>query len=161
MWSLKSSVQIIWHFTPPKNPHNCKVLEVMVKATKRSLKSLCCYLLFNIDKPQTFVAATASVEWQTSDESQSQQWHSCPNSYKLNFLIDNLDCAVSTDQIDIPVWEWQVVQSVMKKFWKCISRNWGYQTMEICQTQCQSWRSCFASRERCGARLATSCHERG
>ena len=34
-----------------------------------------------------------------------------------NFLIDNLDGAVSTDQID-PVQRWQIVQLIVKKFWR-------------------------------------------
>ncbi len=28
------SAQLIGHLTPPKDPHNCKVCEVMVKATR-------------------------------------------------------------------------------------------------------------------------------
>jgi hypothetical protein len=110
MWSLESSVQIIWHLTPLKNPHNCKVLEVIVKATRRSLKSLCCYSHFNLDKPLNFVAAKALL---LSGRPLTRIKVLTVN----NFLIDDLDGAVSTGQIDNPVRQWQIVKSVMKMLW--------------------------------------------
>jgi hypothetical protein len=48
--SIELSEQIIWRFTPLNNPHNCEVYDVMVKAIKRSLKRLNCFLDLNLEE---------------------------------------------------------------------------------------------------------------
>jgi hypothetical protein len=111
------SSQVIWRFTPPYGPHHGGVYEVMVKATKRSLDSICRYPDLDFDEFQTFVAATASLlngRPLTRVNVKTGTQILTPNS----FLFGNLGGAVTTDRIDCPVRRWQIVMSTIKKFWK-------------------------------------------
>jgi transposase len=111
------SSQVIWRFTPPYGPHHGGVYEVMVKATKRSLDSICRYPDLDFDEFQTFVAATASLlngRPLTRVNVDTGTQILTPNS----FLFGNLGGAVTTDRIDCPVRRWQIVMSTIKKFWK-------------------------------------------
>jgi hypothetical protein len=87
----------------------------MAKATKRSLDSICHYPDLDLDRFQTFVAATASllnVRPLTRFKVNNRTQILTPN----NLLFDDVGRAVTTDQINCPVRRWQIVMSAIKKF---------------------------------------------
>ena len=86
----------------------------MAKATKRSLDSICHYPDLDLDRFQTFVAATASllnVRPLKRVKVNNRTQILTPN----NLLFDDVGRAVATDQIDCPVRRWQMM-SAIKKF---------------------------------------------
>jgi hypothetical protein len=109
--------EINWHFTPPHGPHHGGVYEVMVKAAKRCLKSLCAHPDLNLDEFTTFVVRTASMlngRPITKVVEDGESTILTPN----HFLIGNLGGAVSTIRINDPVKRWHQVQHLLDKFWK-------------------------------------------
>ncbi len=109
--------EINWHFTPPHGPHHGGVYEVMVKATKRCLKSLCTHPDLNLDEFITFVARTASMlngRPITKVVEDGESMILTPN----HFLIGNLGGSVSTTRVSDPVKRWHQVQHLLEKFWK-------------------------------------------
>jgi hypothetical protein len=113
----KVSAAINWHLTPPYGPHHGGTYEIMIKATKRCLKSFCRHPDFTLDEFQTFVARAASMlngRPITKVVEDGESMILTPN----HFLIGNLGGAVSTARIDNPVKRWQKVLSQLKAFWK-------------------------------------------
>jgi hypothetical protein len=114
---LRVSVTINWHFTPPHGPHHGGIYEIMVKATKRCLKSLCTHPDFSLDKFTTFVVRTASMlngRPITKVIEDGESMILTPN----HFLIGNLGGAVSTTRLDNPKKRWHHVQKQLTLFWK-------------------------------------------
>lgn len=113
----KVSASIEWHFTPPHGPHHGGVYEIMVKATKRCLKSLCAHPDLNLDEFTTFVVRTASMlngRPITKVIEDGESMILTPN----HFLIGNLGGAVSTIKLDNPRKRWHYVQKQLAIFWK-------------------------------------------
>jgi hypothetical protein len=113
----KRHAEINWHFTPPHGPHHGGVYEIMVKATKRCLKSLCAHPDLNLDEFTTFVVRAASMLNRrpiTKVVEDGESMILTPN----HFLIGNLGGAVSTIRVNDPVKRWHQVQHLLDKFWK-------------------------------------------
>ena len=111
------SATINWHFTPPHGPHHGGIYEIMVKATKRCLKSLCAHPDFSLDEFTTFVVRTASMlngRPITKVIEDGESMILTPN----HFLIGNLGGAVSTTRLDNPKKRWHYVQKQLVLFWK-------------------------------------------
>jgi hypothetical protein len=109
--------EINWHFTPPHGPHHGGVYEIMVKATKRCLKSLCAHPDLNLDEFTTFVVRAASMlngRPITKVVEDGKSMILTPN----HFLIGNLGGAVSMVRVNDPVKRWHQVHHLQEKFWK-------------------------------------------
>jgi hypothetical protein len=111
-----TKTQVNWHFTPPKGPHHGGIYEIMVKCTKRALKSLCHYPDVNMDQFRTFVSRCAALIngrplTRTIVDGQTQVL--TPN----HFLLGSLGGAVETDAHSVTK-KWHAIHSLLSRFWK-------------------------------------------
>jgi len=119
----QTKANVKWTFTPPKGPHHGGIYEIMVKATKRCLKSLCHYPDLTMDEFRTFVSRVTCLlngRPLTRVEVDNRTVILTPN----HFLYGNLGGAISTERIDSPVKRWHTVHSLVNQFWSLFLKEY-------------------------------------
>ena len=115
---------IDWIFTPPYGPHHGGIYEIMVKATKRALKSLCSLSDLTMDEFRTFVSRVAVLVNSrplSRVNVESQDIILTPN----HFLLGSLGGAVEPNDLN---WsskkKWKSIHSLLNKFWEIFKKNY-------------------------------------
>ena len=123
---LLTSVQanIDWSFTPPYGPHHGGIYEIMVKATKRALKSLCSLSDLTMDEFRTFVSRVAVLVNSrplTRVNVDNQDIILTPN----HFLLGSLGGAVEPNDMN---WstkkKWKSIHSMLNQFWDIFKKQY-------------------------------------
>jgi hypothetical protein len=120
----QTKADIDWSFTPSYGPHHGGIYEIMIKATKRALKSLCSLSDLTMDECRTFVSRVAVLvnsRLLTRVNVESQDIILTPNS----FLLGSLGGAVEPTNMN---WstkkKWKAVHSLLNKFWDIFQQNY-------------------------------------
>ena len=107
---------ITWHFTPPHGPHHGGIYEIMVKATKRALRSLFRRPDLTMDQFRTAIAKVSALlngRPLSRTESNGRDMILTPN----HFLHGNLGGAVHVKLDNKPHKRWNVVHELVQEFW--------------------------------------------
>ena len=121
---IKSELaNVIWHFTPPYGPHHGGTYEIMVKASKRALDTLCKRADLTMDEFRTVlsrVCALLNGRPLTRVVEEGVTYVLTPN----HFLFGNLGGAVCSEDVDHPKKRWQKVSALVDHFWEQFMREY-------------------------------------
>jgi hypothetical protein len=121
---IKSTkANINWRFTPPRGPHHGGVYEIMVKATKRALKTLCGHSDLDSDEFRTFVSRVASL----INGRPLSKVYGDENKFVIltpnHFLHGSLGGAVGSVKMDHKQ-RWKLISTLIEHFWKIFIREY-------------------------------------
>jgi hypothetical protein len=114
---------VTWHLTPPYGPHHGGTYEIMVKASKRALDTLCKRADLTMDEFRTVlshVCALLNGRPLTRVVEEGVTYVLTPN----HFLFGNLGGAVCSENVDHPKKRWQKVSSLVNHFWEQFMREY-------------------------------------
>jgi hypothetical protein len=129
-WFLDTEkANVKWHFTPPYSPHHGGIYEIMVKATKRALKTISEREVMNFDEFRTLVSRSAALvngRPLTRVVENASVRILTPN----HFLMGNLGGAVTSEPLTNTK-RWKIMAELQNQFWTMFQTHYMHELKRV------------------------------